>query len=212
MVFKGQKNGLVILLDGEISFDELKGDFTQKVRNAKDFFGNLETSITFKGRHLTDLEEKQLLDIIFSESKLNISYIDDGFSIKSIVENEKNINYNVEFELNPIENMTYYHKSSVRSGQVVKYPGSVLIVGDVNPGGEVIAEGNINILGSLKGLVHAGCTGCKDCFVSAFAFEPTQLRIGDIISYIPKETIKTKEKFKPSFAYVDNGKIYIAPL
>ena len=166
------------------------------------------------------MEEKQLLGIIFTESRLNISYIDgglslkndNGFSLKNIIENEKIQNFNVEFKLNPIENMTYYHKSSVRSGQVVKYPGSIVILGDVNPGGEVMAEGNVNIIGSLKGLVHAGCTGNKDCFVSAFVLEPTQLRIGEIISYIPKETIKTKEKSRPSFAYVDNGKIYIAPL
>ncbi|MDR2939400.1 MAG: septum site-determining protein MinC [Clostridiales bacterium] len=206
VVFKGRKRGIVIVLDKDIPFSELIVDFKQKVLQAKSFFGDSKASITFQGRALSTDEEKQLLDIIFKETGLNISFVDNGYDYKSL--DSEGYGY-----IDPDENSTIYHKGSLRSGQAIVYAGSVVVIGDVNPGGEVIAEGNIIILGSLKGLAHAGCAGNKGCFVSAYQLRPTQLRIANIITYIPKEFAKkNKIRFEPSVAYIKGGQIYIAPL
>ena len=111
-------------------------------------------------------------------------------------------------EINPLENVTRYHRGSIRNGQSVEFDGSVVIVGDVNPGGEVKAAGNVVILGALKGFAYAGRGGPANCFIWAQLMKPIQMRIGDVISYIPKDAGKSK-KFEPSIAYVENGQIYV---
>ena len=77
--------------------------------------------------------------------------------------------------------------SSMRSGQKIRFDGDVILFGDVNPGAEIIASGNILILGALKGLAHAGARGDDDAVIVSFDFRPTQLRIGRKIAMPPTE-------------------------
>ncbi len=79
---------------------------------------------------------------------------------------------------------------TLRSGHIVKYPGHVVILGDVNPGAEVIAGGNIIVWGRLRGTVHAGAQGNSDAVVCALVLSPTQLRIADHISISPTDDTK----------------------
>ncbi|MGE0488629.1 MAG: septum site-determining protein MinC [Vulcanimicrobiota bacterium] len=78
------------------------------------------------------------------------------------------------------EEPTLYLRRNLRSGQKVMFAGNVVLVGDVNPGAEIEAEGDILIIGSLRGNVHAGCTGNHEAVVMAVSFRPTQVRINDI--------------------------------
>ena len=70
----------------------------------------------------------------------------------------------------------------VRSGQVLKVPGDLLLIGDVNPGGTVMAGGNIFVMGILKGIAHAGCNGNEEAVIAASSLKPSQLRIGEHIN------------------------------
>ena len=58
-------------------------------------------------------------------------------------------------------------KETMRSGRYIYYEGHVIIVGDVNPGAEVVAEGDIIVWGKLRGLVHAGAAGDPTATISA---------------------------------------------
>jgi len=113
-------------------------------------------------------------------------------------------------KLSHTESETAYYKGGLRSGQSIQFHGSVVIMGDVNPGSEVVAGGNIIVLGSLKGMAHAGSKGDINCFVSALALQPTQLRIGKLITYIPAP--KRGEKKQASYAYVKDDQVFIAIL
>ena len=115
---------------------------------------------------------------------------------------------------NPAEHITKYQKGSLRSGQIIRFRGSVVVLGDVNPGAEILAEGNVIVLGSLKGLVHAGCMGDQDCYIGAISLMPSQLRIADKITYMPKEMSKDGSFWggSPQYAFISDGQIYIAPL
>ena len=103
---------------------------------------------------------------------------------------------------------TKFHKGSLRSGQRIEFEGSLAIIGDVNPGAEVIAGENIIILGNLRGLAHAGAKGNRDAIIEAVEIEATQIRIADIVKEIEKDedeirTVKTS-------AYVkEDGEIVI---
>ena len=84
--------------------------------------------------------------------------------------------------------------------------GSILIIGDVNSGAEVIASDNIAIIGSLRGLAHAGAKGNKDAIIAAGQIDTVQMRIADIVKEINREE---EPLHKQSCCYVENDKIII---
>lgn len=79
---------------------------------------------------------------------------------------------------------TKFIDRSIRSGIKEEYIGSVVIMGDVNPGAEVVAGGNIMILGKLRGLVHAGANGNTKAVVAANSTTKTQIRIADKLKVV----------------------------
>lgn len=110
-----------------------------------------------------------------------------------------------------------FYKGTLRSGQVLEAETSVIVLGDVNPGGRIIAKGNVIVLGSLKGNAFAGANGNEDAFVVALEMNPMQIKIGDVIarSSDGNDKAKTKEKKKnimPKIAFVEDGNIYIENL
>ena len=78
-------------------------------------------------------------------------------------------------------------RETLRSGRSVYHPGHVVIIGDVNPGAEIIAGGDVVVWGKLRGLVHAGAHGDSTAVICALALHPTQLRIADQIAIAPGE-------------------------
>ncbi|RLT34260.1 MAG: hypothetical protein DWI57_16905, partial [Chloroflexi bacterium] len=80
----------------------------------------------------------------------------------------------------------YVYRGTLRSGQVFRHAGTVMVVGDVNPGAEVISGGDIFVWGKLRGIVHAGAMGNERAVVCAIDFEPIQLRIAGYIAMSPK--------------------------
>jgi septum site-determining protein MinC len=82
-------------------------------------------------------------------------------------------------------------KRTLRSGSKVEHPGHVTIIGDVNPGAEVVAGGDVVVWGKLRGMVHAGAEGNLDAVVCALELAPTQLRIGDKLALTPPQAGKT---------------------
>jgi septum site-determining protein MinC len=78
-------------------------------------------------------------------------------------------------------------RRTLRSGHSIKYPGHIVIIGDVNPGAEVIAGGDVVVWGHLRGMVHAGAEGDEDAAVYALDLSPTQLRIAGRISITPPQ-------------------------
>lgn len=92
---------------------------------------------------------------------------------------------------------------TLRSGQSIHYPGHVIVLGDVNPGSEIIAGGNVIIWGRLRGTVHAGATGNADAIVCALDLSPTQLRIGSYIAVSPGR----RKKIKPEVVRLHNGQL-----
>jgi septum site-determining protein MinC len=96
---------------------------------------------------------------------------------------------------------------TLRSGHSLKHTGHVIVIGDVNPGAEIIAGGNIVIWGRLRGTVHAGAQGDEDAIVCALDLSPTQLRIADQISITPPQ----RRRPKPEIARLEGGKVVAEP-
>lgn len=91
-----------------------------------------------------------------------------------------------------------YLQTTVRSGVEVRHPGTVIICGDLNPGGTVIAAGDILVWGRLRGLAHAGAQGNRECRIFALEMQPTQLRIAELVARAPE----SPEDLEPEIAYI----------
>ena len=96
---------------------------------------------------------------------------------------------------------------TVRSGQRIEYDGDILIIGDVNPDAYVVASGNIIVMGTLRGVVHAGANGDETAVVMALKLKPQQLRIASYITRSPDEPLEEPEY--PEKAFVENNQIFI---
>ncbi len=94
-------------------------------------------------------------------------------------------------------------RRTLRSGQQLRHPGSVAVIGDVNPGAEIVAGGDIIVWGRLRGTVHAGAMGNENAIVCALDLAPTQLRIAQFIARSPEG----RRKPTPEVARVRKGQI-----
>jgi septum site-determining protein MinC len=95
---------------------------------------------------------------------------------------------------------------TLRSGQTVHHAGHVVIIGDVNPGAEVTAGGDVVVWGSLRGTVHAGAHGDEERCVCALDLSPTQLRIGNYIARPPDDR-RHRRTSQPERAFVSDGQL-----
>jgi septum site-determining protein MinC len=96
-------------------------------------------------------------------------------------------------------------RKTLRSGYSLKHAGNVVVIGDVNPGAEITAGGNVIVWGRLRGVVHAGVDGNDSASVYALDFAPTQLRIAGQVAYSPVR----RGKPQPEIARLQNGKVVV---
>lgn len=230
VVIKGNKYGIIVMLDKEISFDDLKEKVAEKFRESSKFLGKSEMGITFEGREIDDEQTKELLDVISDNSDVNIVCVMDTDkdreeyfkrAVESVSEQPEEAVVQSETLTEPVRDYNIgsegqFYRGTLRSGQVVESEGSIVILGDVNPGAKVVSSGNVVILGALKGTVYAGVTGDSTSFVVALEMNPMQIRIGDYIARAADSAGKLKSKktktTETKIAFVEDGNIYIEPL
>ncbi|MGC8839796.1 MAG: septum site-determining protein MinC [Anaerolineae bacterium] len=97
---------------------------------------------------------------------------------------------------------------TLRSGQALRHPGHVVVIGDVNPGAEIVAGGHVVVWGRLRGTVHAGAHGDEGAVICALRLAPTQLRIADVVARSPENA---GEPDAPEVARLRDGRIVVEP-
>ena len=100
-----------------------------------------------------------------------------------------------------------YLTSPVRSGTEIRHPGNIILVGDVNPGGNLIANGDILIWGTLRGTAHAGAEGNQNAIIMILKLGASQLRIADLVARVSPEAADQGE---PEVAYITPDGIRLA--
>lgn len=98
---------------------------------------------------------------------------------------------------------------TLRSGAIIRFPGDVVVFGDVNAGAQIEAAGNILVLGALRGLAHAGASGDERCVIISFDLRPTQIRIGNKIAMAPDDRPERPKHATPEIAWVDEEAVVI---
>lgn len=205
-MIKGTKSGIIVVLDSSLDFGSLKEAVAEKFSSSSDFLGNATMAISFEGRNLTNEEQREILDIINENSKLNVVCI-----VETNPKTEELFQKSLQEKLLEINSNTgQFYKGNLRSGQVLEVETSIIVIGDVKPGAKVVSKGNIIVLGSLRGNAFAGASGNENAFVLALDMYPVQIRIADIIARSPDEPQKSRQK-ETKVAYIEDGNIYIEP-
>ncbi len=211
--FKIKKSDIFITLHSEESFDKVLEEFVDKLQDAAKVFKNAKANVYFTGRDLSEEEETAVFDAI-EKSGLNLVIYGEEMVLESPMpifteEEPEELTKDLQQEYDPQYQKTFFQNGSLRSGRRIEYDGSVVLLGDLNAGAEIIAKGNVVILGACRGMVHAGSSGDVNSYIFAQHLTPTQIRIGEIVTYLNKD--KNEEKH-PSYVYVDNGKIFVAKI
>jgi septum site-determining protein MinC len=208
---KGIKNGILIeLKEGE--WEEQKSALLSHIDGNLAFFKSARLVLDVGDRSLKSPALAGLRNIL-SDREIKLKAV----LSTSLVTDRASQNLGLEIKLDesspepektPINSMldgdeaVFLHRT-LRSGHIVKYHGHIVVLGDVNPGAELIAGGNIIVWGRLRGVAHAGAGGDTNAMVCSLDLSPTQLRISDKISVSPPR----KGKPRPEVAYLEDGQV-----
>ncbi len=206
VVIKGNKYGITFVMEEDASFDEIKQSVIDKIKESADLFSEGNVAVSFQGKKLTTDQEKELIDAITENSDINILCIVDNDNTSK--------NTSKRIIENAIEDLSSTNaqiiKGTIRSGSNPVFKKSVIVLGDVNPGGQITSDGNVIILGSLKGTVTAGACGNDDAFVVALEMAPIMIQIGSVIARSTDAGTRIKPLSQsPMIAYVEDNNIYI---
>lgn len=199
VIIKGTKDGLTLHMDDSCSFSQLLEELETKLS------GQYETQedkplvhvhIQTGLRYLTEDQKKKLTKVVRQKKNLVVESIQSQVITKQEAQKLKE------------ENEIVSVARVVRSGQVLQVPGDLLLIGDVNPGGTIIAGGNIFVLGVIRGIAHAGYDGNQEAVVVASKLTPSQLRIAECFNRAPDHY--DEDGHDMECAYIDHeGQIVI---
>ncbi|BAZ13125.1 septum formation inhibitor [Calothrix sp. NIES-4071] len=223
--FKTEAERLVIILpkESQISINEYSwSEIWQQLKQRLNGGDRLRVANTnvhlvagdrlLDGRQLQELGESlkevelQLKSVATSRRQTAIAAVTAGYSVEQLQLQPK-ISLSEDKNAVTPSAEPLYMEMTIRSGIEIRHPGTVIILGDVNPGGIVVASGDILVWGRLRGVAHAGVSGNSECLIMALQMEPTQLRIADAVARAPE---KAPTQFYPEVAYVTSGVIHIA--
>jgi len=237
LTVKGTQDGLTVQVAPEASMDELLSNLKTKFQSESQFFQEAELVLDLGMRPFQEAEFRSLRDLldksgvrlkaILSDNPITkLMAQGEGITLlgnRSIMSSRTRIDHPVKAQrLRAMETRepslnherhavrkgaALFIKKTVRAGQKVHFAGDITVMGDVNPGAEIVATGNIAVFGALRGLAHAGAEGDQEAIVLALELVPTQLRIADCIARAPERKGATSNI--PELARVREGKITI---
>jgi len=208
---KGVREGLLITL-GEGEWPVLQQELMQHIADQSSFFQGAKVALDV-GNHILHAAEM---------GSLRDKLADKGVSLWAILSNSPTTEQTSQMlglatrlsaprpervirklDTNFAGDNTVFVQKTLRSGFKISAAGHVIVIGDVNPGAEIIASGSVVIWGKLRGVVHAGAEGDEQAVVCALDLAPTQLRIADKIAIAPQR----KGKPQPEIAHIQDNQV-----
>ena len=174
-----KKDKIVIKLNEDTKQEELVECLKKKLPELKKLYKDEKTPINVAGKVLKNKEIEEIQKII--KEKIDVEIEFDSPKTLGLHGIKKT------FEKEIAVSETKFHRGSLRSGQKLESEGSIVIIGDVNSGAEVMASDNIIVLGSLRGLAHAGAKGNKQAIIAAGLIDTVQIRIANIVKEIDRD-------------------------
>lgn len=217
VAIKGFRQGVMVKL-GEGDWSTCLRELEARVEAAPAFFRNSRVALDVGGRELGRTELEQVRDLL-AGLHVELWAVSSTNGITRLV--ARDLGMVVDLETPPARQQSLpgpmgadsatdglVIRRTLRSGQILRYPGHIVVIGDVNPGAEVIAGGNIVVWGKARGVLHAGALGDEQAVICALDLEATQLRIAGHIARAPEDRPR---KPTPEMAMVQDGQIVALP-
>lgn len=189
-----KKDEIMIRISEGAEHQEVIECLNKKMPALKKLYKTEKTPILVTGKVLKNKEINEIKNVIQENIDVEVNFDSPKVlglhGIKKVFEKD-------------IENSeTKFYKGSLRSGQKIEFEGSLVILGDVNAGAEVIASENIVVLGELRGLAHAGAKGNKKAIIASNEIDSPQIRIANIVKEIEKEELE--QNYRCAFINSEN--------
>lgn len=189
---------VIIKIDDNAKHEKAILELRKKIKELKKMYQEEKIPIRVTGKILTKKELEEIKALIKKDIDVEIKF--DTPTTLGLHSIKRSYNKDVG------TSETTFHRGSLRSGQRIEVEGSIVVIGDVNAGAEVIAADNIAVIGNLRGLAHAGAKGNKDAVIAASTLDVVQLRISNIVREIDRDE---EGIIDHAFVYVDDDKIVI---
>ncbi len=212
VLIKGIKDGLLFTL-GEGNWDELHSALLEQLDQQVEFLrgarlaidvGNVILKAADLGQLQKELTERELnLWAILSNSPTT-EQTAQTFGLATRITKPRHVErtFSSTSKSVGISDAVLVRKT-LRSGNSIQHSGPVVVIGDVNPGAEIVSAGDVVVWGRLRGMVHAGANGDENAIVCALDLSPTQLRIAGKIALTPKR----RGKPQPEIARLKDGQV-----
>ena len=221
VAIKGVNDGLLISLSATESWQSVTDQLAARIDEKAQFFAGANITVELGERPVPKYELSSLkallerrglkLSLVRSESNTTQSSAasldvptDNHHAAPKAPEPAKQETAPVNPEETGTQGVLF--RRTLRSGRTIHSEGHVIVFGDVNPGAEVIARGDIVVWGKLRGYVHAGAGGDESAIVCALEMSPSQLRIAE---YIVTSPAGKRRKIKPEVALVRGNQIIV---
>ena len=184
---------LLIRLNEKCEHKEIMAALKKKIVELKKLYKNDKTPIYVVGKVLKNAEMEDIQNLIQGAIDVKVDF--ESPKTLGLAGIKKSFNKEIK------TSETKFQKGSLRSGNKIEYEGSIVVLGDVNSGAEVVAGENIVVVGALRGLAHAGAKGNKDAIIAAAVIESPQLRISNIVKERERMDIEIN---RASYAYIND--------
>lgn len=208
-MLKSYPKGILVLLQPEPPFEELKEKLAEKFSQARGFFGAASLALTFEGRQLSRQEESSLVDVIRRNSDIQVICVvgTDEATGKHFVKALQKVRENLRRE-----DEIQVYRGDLQEGESLDASRGAILIGDVCRGAVLRAGGSVLVLGGLYGEIRAGCSGGEGVFVAALEMEPEKLTIGDFKYKPAKAKWGRRAKNPAKAAYIKDDRILMEPL
>jgi len=195
LAVKGRRDSLLIIVDPDASMGQVLADLLARLDGTPDFFRGARLILDVGPRALVAEDLDQLLTILTRYDVTLSALLTADAATRQLAQDRglattlrvPRPTRRIRATADEQDTRCVVIKRTLRSGQVVQHPGHVIVVGDVNPGAEVLAGGDVFIWGRLRGVVHAGAAGDEGAIVCALELAPAQLRIANLAARTPEE-------------------------
>ncbi len=174
-----KRDHILIKIQDDADYETIVASFKKKLPDLKKLYKNEKTPIKVSGKVLKNKEIDAIQQLIKDKIDVEIEFdMPKSLGLASI----KKV-YQKEIAISE----TKFHRGTLRAGQKMEVEGSLVIIGDVNSGAEVMATDNIVVLGALRGLAHAGAKGNVQAIIAAGLMDCVQLRIANVVKEIDRD-------------------------
>jgi len=201
---KAKRNGFLLMPDPEASFDSVMEYLNQHLKESQDFFKRSEMTLDLRARPLRTDEISALHSLLVEKAQVKLVEVKLTETLSFVVDRPLIQQQSPPPSSVPSRQATSARitvsplivRNTCRSGTRIESQADCVVLGDVNPGAEVVAVGDIIIFGNLRGIAHAGADGDRSARIWALSIEPSQIRIADLVAVPPKGSKPAAKRFE----------------